>query len=103
MIKSYKHSCIALLLVYIIFVLVKCIFIQSKAIHVILLTFCVMLLKDEARILYLTNKLILEFQICVSYRSEGTSTSEHRRNRRRSMSITPEIGDDIVRLIFSNF
>lgn len=32
-------------------------------------------------------------------RSEGTSTSEHRRNRRRSISITPEIGDDIVRAV----
>ncbi|KAI3732125.1 hypothetical protein L1987_63323 [Smallanthus sonchifolius] len=31
-------------------------------------------------------------------RSEGTSTSEHRRNR-RSISITPEIGDDIVRAV----
>ncbi|GJZ66341.1 hypothetical protein Tco_0623037, partial [Tanacetum coccineum] len=30
-------------------------------------------------------------------RSESTSTSEHHRNRRRSISITPEIGDDIVR------
>ncbi|KAI7724462.1 hypothetical protein M8C21_005683 [Ambrosia artemisiifolia] len=34
-----------------------------------------------------------------SSRSEGTSTSEHRRNRRRSISITPEIGDDIVRAV----
>ncbi|KAI3744832.1 hypothetical protein L1987_57925 [Smallanthus sonchifolius] len=32
-------------------------------------------------------------------RSEGTSMSEHRRNRRRSISITPEIGDDIVRAV----
>lgn len=32
-------------------------------------------------------------------RSDGTSTSEHRRNRRRSISITPEIGDDIVRAV----
>ncbi|GJR23982.1 hypothetical protein Tco_0972509 [Tanacetum coccineum] len=31
-------------------------------------------------------------------RSEGTSTSEHHRNRRRSTIITPEIDDDIVRL-----
>ncbi|XP_071715347.1 serine/threonine-protein kinase EDR1-like isoform X2 [Rutidosis leptorrhynchoides] len=31
-------------------------------------------------------------------RSEGTSTSEHRRHR-RSVSITPEIGDDIVRAV----
>ncbi|KAI7744002.1 hypothetical protein M8C21_001788 [Ambrosia artemisiifolia] len=31
-------------------------------------------------------------------RSEGTSTPEHRRNR-RSISITPEIGDDIVRAV----
>ncbi|KAF5756413.1 putative protein kinase TKL-CTR1-DRK-1 family [Helianthus annuus] len=31
-------------------------------------------------------------------RSEGTSTSEHRRSR-RSMSITPEISDDIVRAV----
>lgn len=38
-----------------------------------------------------------------SYRSDGasTSTSEARRLRRRSISITPEIGDDIVRLIFA--
>ncbi|PKI42772.1 hypothetical protein CRG98_036900 [Punica granatum] len=34
-----------------------------------------------------------------SSRSEGTSTSEGRRARRRSISITPEIGDDIVRLM----
>ncbi|XP_042505739.1 probable serine/threonine-protein kinase SIS8 [Macadamia integrifolia] len=32
-------------------------------------------------------------------RSEGASTSETRRIRRRSMSITPEIGDDIVRAV----
>ncbi|KAJ6723586.1 SERINE/THREONINE-PROTEIN KINASE TNNI3K-RELATED [Salix koriyanagi] len=35
-----------------------------------------------------------------SYRSEGASTSEARRMRRRSISMTPEIGDDIVRLMF---
>ncbi|EXC00241.1 Serine/threonine-protein kinase [Morus notabilis] len=34
-----------------------------------------------------------------SYRSDGASTSEARRIRRRSISITPEIGDDIVRKI----
>lgn len=32
-------------------------------------------------------------------RSEGASTSNVRRMRRRSMSITPEIGDDIVRAV----
>ncbi|XP_044502617.1 probable serine/threonine-protein kinase SIS8 isoform X2 [Mangifera indica] len=32
-------------------------------------------------------------------RSEGASTSEARRMRRRSISITPEIGDDIVRAV----
>ncbi|XP_034209721.1 probable serine/threonine-protein kinase SIS8 isoform X6 [Prunus dulcis] len=32
-------------------------------------------------------------------RSDGTSTSEARRLRRRSISITPEIGDDIVRAV----
>ncbi|XP_009626516.1 serine/threonine-protein kinase EDR1 isoform X2 [Nicotiana tabacum] len=32
-------------------------------------------------------------------RSEGASTSETRRLRRRSISITPEIGDDIVRAV----
>ncbi|KAJ4729658.1 putative Protein kinase [Melia azedarach] len=32
-------------------------------------------------------------------RSEGASTSEARRIRRRSISITPEIGDDIVRAV----
>ncbi|KAK4777407.1 hypothetical protein SAY87_017594 [Trapa incisa] len=34
-----------------------------------------------------------------SSRSEGTSISEGRRMRRRSTSITPEIGDDIVRAV----
>ncbi|XP_017247477.1 serine/threonine-protein kinase EDR1-like isoform X4 [Daucus carota subsp. sativus] len=34
-----------------------------------------------------------------SYRSEGTSTPGTRRLRRRSISITPEIGDDIVRAV----
>ncbi|XP_057506926.1 probable serine/threonine-protein kinase SIS8 isoform X3 [Actinidia eriantha] len=34
-----------------------------------------------------------------SYRSEGASTSETRRIRRRSISITPEIGDDIARAV----
>lgn len=34
-----------------------------------------------------------------SYRSDGASTSEARRIRRRSISITPEIGDDIVRAV----
>ena len=39
----------------------------------------------------------------LGYRSDGasTSTSEARRLRRRSISITPEIGDDIVRLVFA--
>ncbi|KAK2991798.1 hypothetical protein RJ640_013129 [Escallonia rubra] len=32
-------------------------------------------------------------------RSEGASTSEPRRLRRRSISMTPEIGDDIVRAV----
>ncbi|XVE86335.1 hypothetical protein DITRI_Ditri18aG0027300 [Diplodiscus trichospermus] len=34
-----------------------------------------------------------------SYRSDGASTSEARRIRRRSISMTPEIGDDIVRAV----
>ncbi|XP_048327178.1 serine/threonine-protein kinase EDR1 [Ziziphus jujuba] len=34
-----------------------------------------------------------------SYRSDGASMSEARRLRRRSISITPEIGDDIVRAV----
>ncbi|KAG6787174.1 hypothetical protein POTOM_008808 [Populus tomentosa] len=34
-----------------------------------------------------------------SYRSEGASTSEAHRMRRRSISMTPEIGDDIVRAV----
>ncbi|CAK8536310.1 unnamed protein product [Lathyrus sativus] len=34
-----------------------------------------------------------------SYRSDGASSSEVRRIRRRSISITPEIGDDIVRAV----
>ncbi|XP_068499977.1 probable serine/threonine-protein kinase SIS8 isoform X3 [Phaseolus vulgaris] len=34
-----------------------------------------------------------------SYRSDGASSSEARRIRRRSISITPEIGDDIVRAV----
>ncbi|XVF58590.1 hypothetical protein PTKIN_Ptkin07bG0078400 [Pterospermum kingtungense] len=34
-----------------------------------------------------------------SYRSDGASTSEARRLRRRSISLTPEIGDDIVRAV----
>ncbi|KAG2712537.1 hypothetical protein I3843_04G122700 [Carya illinoinensis] len=34
-----------------------------------------------------------------SSRSDGASTSEARRIRRRSISITPEIGDDIVRAV----
>ncbi|XLR34333.1 hypothetical protein S83_062233 [Arachis hypogaea] len=34
-----------------------------------------------------------------SYRSDGASSSEPRRPRRRSISITPEIGDDIVRAV----
>ncbi|MED6161263.1 hypothetical protein PIB30_059088 [Stylosanthes scabra] len=34
-----------------------------------------------------------------SYRSDGASSSEPRRLRRRSISITPEIGDDIVRAV----
>ncbi|KAK8607124.1 hypothetical protein V6N13_052870 [Hibiscus sabdariffa] len=34
-----------------------------------------------------------------SYRSDRASTSEARRLRRRSMSMTPEIGDDIVRAV----
>ncbi|CAJ2660614.1 serine/threonine-protein kinase EDR1-like isoform X2 [Trifolium pratense] len=34
-----------------------------------------------------------------SYRSDGASSSETRRIRRRSISITPEIGDDIVRAV----
>ncbi|XP_039053416.1 serine/threonine-protein kinase EDR1-like isoform X1 [Hibiscus syriacus] len=34
-----------------------------------------------------------------SYRSDGASTSEARRMRRRSISMTPEISDDIVRAV----
>lgn len=34
-----------------------------------------------------------------SYRSDGASTSEARRIRRRSISMTPEISDDIVRAV----
>ncbi|KAA3464416.1 serine/threonine-protein kinase EDR1 isoform X1 [Gossypium australe] len=34
-----------------------------------------------------------------SYRSDGASTSEARRIRRRSISMTPEISDDIVRIL----
>ncbi|XP_019423487.1 PREDICTED: serine/threonine-protein kinase EDR1-like isoform X1 [Lupinus angustifolius] len=34
-----------------------------------------------------------------SYRSDGAPSSEARRIRRRSISITPEIGDDIVRAV----
>ncbi|XP_058730442.1 serine/threonine-protein kinase EDR1-like [Vicia villosa] len=34
-----------------------------------------------------------------SYKSDGASSSEARRIRRRSISITPEIGDDIVRAV----
>ncbi|KAJ1441838.1 Ethylene-responsive protein kinase Le-CTR1 [Sesbania bispinosa] len=34
-----------------------------------------------------------------SYKSDGASSSEARRLRRRSISITPEIGDDIARLV----
>lgn len=64
----------------------------------------VTLIKFHSRVSYINKE---NYSQCIlnlcTYRSEGTSTSEHRRNRRRSISITPEIGDDIVRLIFSNF
>ncbi|XP_021665856.2 serine/threonine-protein kinase EDR1 isoform X1 [Hevea brasiliensis] len=38
-------------------------------------------------------------EVASSCRSEGASTSEARRMRRRSISMTPEIGDDIVRAV----
>lgn len=38
-----------------------------------------------------------------SYKSDGASSSEARRIRRRSISITPEIGDDIARLVVVNY
>ncbi|XP_012072715.1 serine/threonine-protein kinase EDR1 isoform X2 [Jatropha curcas] len=38
-------------------------------------------------------------EVASSYKSEGASTSELRRIRRRSISMTPEIGDDIVRAV----
>ncbi|XP_042976465.1 serine/threonine-protein kinase EDR1-like isoform X4 [Carya illinoinensis] len=44
------------------------------------------------------RKAIAE-QRTASSRSDGASTSEARRIRRRSISITPEIGDDIVRAV----
>ncbi|XP_059449968.1 probable serine/threonine-protein kinase SIS8 isoform X2 [Corylus avellana] len=44
------------------------------------------------------KKAIAE-QRTASSRSDGASTSEARRLRRRSISITPEIGDDIVRAV----
>ncbi|XP_035538820.1 serine/threonine-protein kinase EDR1-like isoform X4 [Juglans regia] len=44
------------------------------------------------------RKAIAE-QRTASSRSDGASTSETRRIRRRSISITPEIGDDIVRAV----
>lgn len=46
------------------------------------------------------RNLLFLFDFNYSCRSEGASTSEARRIRRRSISITPEIGDDIVRLVF---
>lgn len=45
-----------------------------------------------------TNRWICLFSRS-SYKSDGVSSSEAHRLRRRSFSITPEIGDDIVRLI----
>lgn len=42
------------------------------------------------------------FHVKCDCRSEGASTSDTRRIRRRSISMTPEIGDDIVRLILSS-
>ncbi|CAI9089210.1 OLC1v1023742C1 [Oldenlandia corymbosa var. corymbosa] len=46
------------------------------------------------------NKSFKDFSDDISAsRSEGASTSETRRLRRRSVSITPEIGDDIVRAV----
>ncbi|KAG8659892.1 probable serine/threonine-protein kinase SIS8 isoform X2 [Manihot esculenta] len=38
-------------------------------------------------------------EVASSYKSEGASTSEARRIRRRSISMTPEVGDDIVRAV----
>lgn len=48
--------------------------------------------------------MIEKKKLYCSYRSDGASTSmsEPRRIRRRSISITPEIGDDIVRLVFTS-
>ncbi|XP_055800737.1 serine/threonine-protein kinase EDR1-like isoform X2 [Solanum dulcamara] len=46
------------------------------------------------------NKTFIDYSDDVSTsRSEGAPTSETRRIRRRSISITPEIGDDIVRAV----
>lgn len=48
----------------------------------------------------LVSKSVIEHTIICTCRSDGlggTSTSNARRIRRRSISITPEIGDDIVR------
>lgn len=41
--------------------------------------------------------------VLLDYRSDGASTSNMCRGRRRSISFTPEIGDDIVRLVNPTF
>ncbi|GMP67486.1 hypothetical protein CsSME_00027458 [Camellia sinensis var. sinensis] len=45
------------------------------------------------------RKSFRDYEDIATSRSEGASTSETRRIRRRSISITPEIGDDIVRAV----
>ncbi|RWW75378.1 hypothetical protein BHE74_00016603 [Ensete ventricosum] len=40
------------------------------------------------------------FVLKLTCRSDGASTSDACRARRRSISFTPEIGDDIVRLVY---
>ncbi|KAF7851144.1 hypothetical protein BT93_L4451 [Corymbia citriodora subsp. variegata] len=47
----------------------------------------------------ISGRSLRDLMIDRKLRSDGASTSEARRIRRRSISITPEIGDDIVRAV----
>lgn len=72
--------------------------VKGKTVVPIFLSLCetfFIIVKDT-----LVSKSVIEHTIICTCRSDGlggTLTSNARRIRRRSISITPEIGDDIVR------
>ncbi|CAL9072950.1 unnamed protein product [Musa acuminata var. zebrina] len=67
------------------------------------LKFCMLIrtvLQEFSLFFFLSISIRHPHVLKLTCRSDGASTSDARRARRRSISFTPEIGDDIVRLVY---